>query len=84
MYRQDTNFELPNGQFAALSVCGPLTNETWHLNEAKDLGGRVRRDHGDFSLGKYNETLEVKDGMPVLVYENGEQESTFQCAYISD
>jgi hypothetical protein len=71
-HRTDYKLKLPNGSDAAVSVCGPLTGETWGLDEAKDLGGRVRRDHGDFSLGKYNETLLVKDGMPMLVYENGE------------
>jgi hypothetical protein len=71
--RKDYEFKLPNGLNASLNVCRSLADDVWkpRVDHPEDIAGRVRRAHGDFSLGYKNTSFAVRDGMPVLVYQDG-------------
>ncbi|KAF7354078.1 PLCXc domain-containing protein [Mycena venus] len=62
----DYKFKTPEGHDMVLSACKSVSQETWHL-EVEDpgqVGGFVRRDHGDFSLGQKNTTLSFSSRAP--------------------
>jgi cation-dependent mannose-6-phosphate receptor len=73
--RKEYTISLPNDGNISINVCKSLTHEVWNARvlNPQDIGASVQRknSHGDFSLGYVNTTLQVKDGMPVLVYEKG-------------
>lgn len=47
---KDYTFSSPGGKEFRINVCRSVASETWGLDDT-DVGGIVRRDHGDFSLG---------------------------------
>ncbi|KAG7447562.1 mannose 6-phosphate receptor domain-containing protein [Guyanagaster necrorhizus] len=55
---KDYTFSSPGGKEFRINVCRSVASETWGLDDP-DVGGVVRRDHGDFSLGKTNTTLDL-------------------------
>lgn len=53
MHRKDYTLTTPGGHEMVLSACKSVSHETWRL-EIQDpalVGGFVRQDHGDFSMG---------------------------------
>ncbi|THU96288.1 mannose 6-phosphate receptor domain-containing protein [Dendrothele bispora CBS 962.96] len=72
----DYEFTSPGGHRFVLNVCRPIHGETWNLrvDDPADVAGFIRRDHGDFSIGKANTTLVKEKGDNVkLVMEDGSQ-----------
>ncbi|KAJ7813281.1 hypothetical protein B0H14DRAFT_2377063, partial [Mycena olivaceomarginata] len=51
--QKDYQLKTPQGHKLVLSVCKSVSHETWALKVEDPglVGGFVRRDHGDFSLG---------------------------------
>ncbi|KAJ8081005.1 hypothetical protein PM082_017841 [Marasmius tenuissimus] len=62
---KDYTFDTPGGHKFHLNVCQPVKTELWELSDP-EIGGFVRRDHGDFSVGLSNTTLLMSDGIPKL------------------
>ncbi|KAF5343993.1 hypothetical protein D9758_012925 [Tetrapyrgos nigripes] len=56
---KDYDITTPGGHRIILNVCRSVQEETWNLkvDDPKDVAGFIRRDHGDFSIGKTNTTL---------------------------
>ncbi|KAF5375607.1 hypothetical protein D9757_008549 [Collybiopsis confluens] len=87
----DYEISTENGHKILLNVCKPISTEMWGLKvpNAENVGGVIRKDHGDFSIGEKNTTLAMSEGNPKLVLKNGsncktsdakaETEIQFQC-----
>ncbi|KAL0952188.1 hypothetical protein HGRIS_008799 [Hohenbuehelia grisea] len=71
--RKDYEFKSPGGHDFILNVCRAITHETWGMKneDPNQVAGYVRRDHGDFSIGKVNTTLSFQDGHVQLHYTDG-------------
>ncbi|KAF7300411.1 PLCXc domain-containing protein [Mycena chlorophos] len=69
----DYSVTTPGGHELTLSACKAVTKETWGLDDPKTVGGFVRKEHGDFSLGTLNTTLSFSSraGYPHLTYAGG-------------
>lgn len=63
---KDYTFSSPGGKEFRINVCRSVASETWNLDDP-DVGGVVRRDHGDFSLGKTNTTLDLSPDNTVRI-----------------
>ncbi|KAF9780919.1 mannose-6-phosphate receptor binding domain-containing protein [Thelephora terrestris] len=63
-----TTFE---GREDYINVCKSVQTETWALEDSGEVGGFTRKDRGDFSIGKVNTTLDVRDGHPLLIMKDG-------------
>ena len=49
---EDYEFQTPGNHLFALNICRSPVRETFGLKDVDiDIGGFVRRDHGDFSIG---------------------------------
>ena len=50
---EDYEFRTPGDHLFAMNICRSPVRETFGLNDvdSPDIGGFVRRDHGDFSIG---------------------------------
>lgn len=50
-------------------------DDLWNVKvpKSEEVGGAVRRAHGDFSLGTANTTLDVRAGSPVLTLTGGSE-----------
>ncbi|KIY73867.1 mannose 6-phosphate receptor domain-containing protein [Cylindrobasidium torrendii FP15055 ss-10] len=59
-----------------LNVCRGVTSETWNLDEPKNVGGFVRKAHGDFSLGQVNTTLYSAPSGSIHMYMLGGSKCT--------
>lgn len=72
---KDYHFKSPDGAAFSLNVCRALVDDTWNVKVPKpdEVGGTVRRAHGDFSLGSVNTTVDVRAGAPVLTYTGGSE-----------
>ncbi|KII93099.1 hypothetical protein PLICRDRAFT_49174 [Plicaturopsis crispa FD-325 SS-3] len=70
---KDYEFKTPGGHDFVLNVCRPVAHEVWHLPHPETVAGYIRRDHGDFSIGVSNTTLDLKNGRPVITLSNGSQ-----------
>ncbi|KAK0461741.1 mannose-6-phosphate receptor binding domain-containing protein [Desarmillaria tabescens] len=70
---KDYTFSSPGGKEFRINVCRSVASEIWGLDDP-DVGGVVRRDHGDFSLGKTNTTLDLSpDNTVRIVLTSGSQ-----------
>ncbi|CAE6451808.1 unnamed protein product [Rhizoctonia solani] len=72
--KKDYTFTSESGRNFSLNVCQGVQSELWHpqhVDKTETIGGYVRMDHGDFSIGTYNTTIKVKNKHPVLIYEHG-------------
>ncbi|CAE7112007.1 unnamed protein product [Rhizoctonia solani] len=71
---KDYTFTSESGRKFSLNVCQGVKSELWnpqHVDKTETIGGYVRADHGDFSIGTYNTTVKVMNKHPVLIYEHG-------------
>ncbi|EEB98557.1 hypothetical protein MPER_01912, partial [Moniliophthora perniciosa FA553] len=48
---KDYQVQTPGGKDFYLNVCRGVATEAWGLGDAAEVGGFIRRDHGDFSVG---------------------------------
>ncbi|KAL0576319.1 hypothetical protein V5O48_005668 [Marasmius crinis-equi] len=62
---KDYEIKTSGGRTLYLNVCRPVVKELWSLPDA-DVGGFIRKDHGDFSVGRSNTTLIMSDNTPKL------------------
>ncbi|QRV94644.1 autophagy-related protein 27 [Ceratobasidium sp. AG-Ba] len=74
--RSNKDYEVPSdsGRTFKLNVCQKVKSELWnpqHVEKEDQIGGFVRAAHGDFSIGAYNTTVQIKHKHPLLIYENG-------------
>ncbi|KAJ6613521.1 mannose-6-phosphate receptor binding domain-containing protein [Mycena sp. CBHHK59/15] len=73
----DYTLQTPGGHDLVLSACKSVSHETWGLKVPDPglVGGFVRGDHGDFSLGQTNTTLSFVSASahPHLTYTSGSQ-----------
>ncbi|KAG8712176.1 hypothetical protein FRC08_014936 [Ceratobasidium sp. 394] len=71
---KDYTYTSETGRKFSLNVCQGVKSELWnpqHVDKQDQVGGFVRAGHGDFSIGAYNTTVQVKQKHPLLIYENG-------------
>jgi len=68
---KDYSFTTFEGREYYINVCKNVQTETWALEGSDDVGGFTRKDRGDFSIGKVNTTLDVRDGHPLLIMKDG-------------
>ncbi|KAF5385162.1 hypothetical protein D9615_000918 [Tricholomella constricta] len=70
---KDYEFQTPGNHLFAMNVCRRPVRETFGLKDVNDaeIGGFVRRDHGDFSIGALNTTLSFQDSNPRITLMNG-------------
>ncbi|KAJ7149227.1 hypothetical protein C8R43DRAFT_1236564 [Mycena crocata] len=72
---KDYTLKTPGGHEMVLSACKSVSHETWGLKveDPALVGGFIRRDHGDFSMGKTNTTLSFsgRAGHPHLTLASG-------------
>ncbi|CAE6442161.1 unnamed protein product [Rhizoctonia solani] len=71
---KDYTFTSESGRKFSLNVCQGVKSELWnpqHVDKQETIGGFVRGDHGDFSIGSFNTTVKVTNKHPVLIYEHG-------------
>jgi cation-dependent mannose-6-phosphate receptor len=70
---KDYEFTSPGGHNFVLNVCRSVSHELWNLKvtNPERVGGFIRRDHGDFSIGETNTTLAMKEGHPLLYMSGG-------------
>lgn len=70
---KDYQFTSPGGHSFTLNVCKSVSHDTWNLQvpHPENVGGFIRRDRGDFSIGEANTTLQMKTGHPLLLLEGG-------------
>ncbi|KAJ8520466.1 hypothetical protein ONZ45_g2744 [Pleurotus djamor] len=59
---KDYEFKTQGGHQVALNVCRSVRHETWGLDveDPSEVGTFIRKDHGDFSMGKVNRSLDIK------------------------
>ncbi|KAJ8507698.1 hypothetical protein ONZ45_g9948 [Pleurotus djamor] len=59
---KDYEFKTQGGHQVVLNVCRSVRHETWGLDveDPGEVGAFIRKDHGDFSMGKVNRTLAIK------------------------
>ncbi|KAF9447842.1 mannose 6-phosphate receptor domain-containing protein [Macrolepiota fuliginosa MF-IS2] len=72
--RQDFELQTPGGHKLAINVCQSVTTELYGLKDdtpPDEVAAFVRKDHGDFSIGKVNTALSVVDSKPRLVLSSG-------------
>ncbi|KAG7088790.1 hypothetical protein E1B28_012754 [Marasmius oreades] len=65
--KSNTDYKLttPGGHNFYLNVCRGVNTDLWGLDDP-NIGGFIRRDHGDFSVGLSNTTLLISEGIPKL------------------
>ncbi|KAG8791302.1 hypothetical protein FRC12_009627 [Ceratobasidium sp. 428] len=71
---KDYTFTSESGRKFSLNICQGVKSELWnpqHVDKQDQVGGFVRAAHGDFSIGAYNTTVQIKQKHPLLIYENG-------------
>ncbi|KAJ7142355.1 hypothetical protein C8R44DRAFT_974140 [Mycena epipterygia] len=72
---KDYTLTTPGGHDMVLSACKSVSHETWGLKMQDPglVGGFVRQDHGDFSMGQTNTTLSFSGrvGHPHLTLASG-------------
>uniref|UniRef100_A0A0W0FGG8 Autophagy-related protein 27 n=1 Tax=Moniliophthora roreri TaxID=221103 RepID=A0A0W0FGG8_MONRR len=68
---KDYQVQTPGGKEFYLNICRGVATEAWGLDDAAEVGGFIRRDHGDFSVGRTNTTLVMSDGKPKLRMTGG-------------
>ncbi|TFK69067.1 mannose 6-phosphate receptor domain-containing protein [Pluteus cervinus] len=70
---KDYEFKTPSGHRLVLNICGRIWTETFGLKDldAAQIGGFLRRDHGDVSIGALNTTVVVQDSHPRLYLLDG-------------
>ncbi|KIK63223.1 hypothetical protein GYMLUDRAFT_41547 [Collybiopsis luxurians FD-317 M1] len=70
---KDYEISTEKGHKIVLNVCKAINTETWGLKvpNSANVGGVIRKDHGDFSIGEKNTTLVMSEGNPKLVLMNG-------------
>ncbi|RDB15728.1 hypothetical protein Hypma_003964 [Hypsizygus marmoreus] len=70
---KDYEFQTPGGHLFVINVCKRPVRETFGLKDANnaEIGGFVRRDHGDFSIGALNTTLSVEESRPRITLTDG-------------
>ncbi|KAJ6467562.1 hypothetical protein C8R47DRAFT_1024947, partial [Mycena vitilis] len=72
---KDYTLKTAGGHELVLSACKSVSHETWGLKvqDPALVGGFVRRDHGDFSIGQVNTTLSFsgRAGHPHLTLASG-------------
>lgn len=71
---KDYTFTSNSGRNFSINVCQGVKTELWnpqHVDKPETIGGFVRGDHGDFSIGTFNTTVRVSQKHPLLIYENG-------------
>jgi len=71
---KDYEIKTFSGKMLSLNVCQNVKTDMFGLKDdiqASDVGGFIRRGHGDFSLGKFNTTLSVLESRPRIVMSNG-------------
>ncbi|KAJ7609184.1 hypothetical protein DFH06DRAFT_1485893 [Mycena polygramma] len=72
---KDYTLKTAGGHEMVLSACKSVSHETWGLKvqDPALVGGFVRRDHGDFSIGQVNTTLSFsgRAGHPHLTLSSG-------------
>ncbi|KAG6919865.1 hypothetical protein DXG01_015573 [Tephrocybe rancida] len=66
-------FQTPGGHAFFLNVCRRPSKETFGLKDVDDvkIGGFVRQDHSDFSIGEFNTTLSMHDLNPRITLTGG-------------
>ncbi|KAF8890094.1 mannose-6-phosphate receptor binding domain-containing protein [Infundibulicybe gibba] len=70
--KKDYNVQAPDSPLFVINVCAGVTQDTFNMPEDYDqIGGFVRRAHGDFSIGKINTTLSMYDSRPRMVLTDG-------------
>ncbi|KAG5220104.1 vacuolar sorting receptor [Salix suchowensis] len=59
---KDYEFKTLGGHDAVLNVCRAVQHETWGLKteDPAEVAGFIRRDHGDFSIGRLRATTTIK------------------------
>lgn len=70
---KDYEFRTREDHLFVLNICRGPVRETFGMNDVDnpDIGGFVRRDHGDFSIGALNTTVTVQDSRPRITMANG-------------
>ncbi|KAJ3511454.1 hypothetical protein NLJ89_g4087 [Agrocybe chaxingu] len=71
---KDYDIKTPSEQTISLNICQSVKTELFGLKndiDAGDVGGFIRRGHGDFAIGKTNTTLSIYDGRPRIMMSNG-------------
>jgi cation-dependent mannose-6-phosphate receptor len=70
---KDYEFTSPGGHNVVLNVCKSVSHELWNLEvpNPENVGAFIRRDHGDFSIGEANMTLQMRNGHPLLYMSGG-------------
>ncbi|CAA7264953.1 unnamed protein product [Cyclocybe aegerita] len=71
---KDYDIKTPSGQTISLNICQSVKTDLFGLKndiDAGDVGGFIRRGHGDFAIGKTNTTLSIYDGRPRIMMSNG-------------
>ncbi|PPQ72414.1 hypothetical protein CVT24_002985 [Panaeolus cyanescens] len=71
---KDYDIKLPSGLTLSINICQNVKSELWGLKDGlkqEDVGGFVRRAHGDFAIGKVNSSLTIVDGRPRLSLSEG-------------
>lgn len=69
----DYEFQTTGGHVFTINACRNPVRESHGLKDVneKDIGGFIRQDHRDFSIGTLNTTLSVEDSRPRLTFSNG-------------
>jgi len=67
----DYYFKSFGGHEFYLNVCKSVRTDTWALEDPDQVGGFLREDRGDFSIGKANTTLQIRDGHPLMILIEG-------------
>ncbi|KAJ7204993.1 hypothetical protein GGX14DRAFT_459094 [Mycena pura] len=70
---KDSKLTTPGGHELIISACKAVSHETWRLSDPLSVGGFVRRDQGDFIIGRVNTTLSFsgRAGYPHLTLSSG-------------
>ncbi|KDR85913.1 hypothetical protein GALMADRAFT_150280 [Galerina marginata CBS 339.88] len=71
---KDYEVKTSTGEKLHINVCQSVRTEVFGLKEdmdAADVGGFVRRAHGDFVIGKLNTSLTIFDSQPRFVLSSG-------------
>ncbi|KAK2462896.1 hypothetical protein APHAL10511_005094 [Amanita phalloides] len=68
---RDYELRTSGGQLLVLNVCNGVHRDLIGFKEGEDPAGFIRRGHGDFSIGKVNQTLSLTGSGPRLVLADG-------------
>jgi len=69
--KKDYSFKSFSGREFYINVCESVRTETWRLDDPDRIGGFLREERGDFSIGQVNTTVEIRDGHPLLILTGG-------------